>query len=231
MWWCLKLISASSIGVAWTSSCGKRQSERKKEWSDSHSWTNVWSCMWFFRSWIGEKFFKMSKQQKTMTQPIVSSCWSSVPKLTRSRLDGWNAEPDLQVSSKREKCTSFERQSLTWRQKSRIQIWLYENADLCIEGQIIVSADSVEMLFLFLWCWMQGFDEYMNLVLDNAEEYHKKKGTRKPLGKILLKGENITLMQVVDGSTSSAWQGLWTFEISSIGMCMDSLVSVILILG
>lgn len=31
----------------------------------------------------------------------------------------------------------------------------------------------------------QGFDEYMNLVLDDAEEVHIKKNTRKPLGDLL----------------------------------------------
>ena len=36
--------------------------------------------------------------------------------------------------------------------KSRIQVWLYENVNLRIEGVIT------------------GFDEYMNLVLDDAEE-------------------------------------------------------------
>jgi len=60
--------------------------------------------------------------------------------------------------------------------KSRIQIWLYEQNDLRIEGRII------------------GFDEYMNLVLDEAEEVSLKKKTRKVLGRILLKGDNITLM-------------------------------------
>ncbi|GAY48435.1 hypothetical protein CUMW_111640 [Citrus unshiu] len=60
--------------------------------------------------------------------------------------------------------------------KARIQIWLFEQKDLRIEGRII------------------GFDEYMNLVLDDAEEVHIKKNTRKPLGRILLKGDNITLM-------------------------------------
>mmetsp|Transcript_66314 Transcript_66314/g.138231 ORF Transcript_66314/g.138231 Transcript_66314/m.138231 type:complete len:90 (-) Transcript_66314:216-485(-) len=64
--------------------------------------------------------------------------------------------------------------------KSRIQVWLYEQTDLRIEGQII------------------GFDEYMNLVLDNAEELSMKKKTRKALGRILLKGENITLMMATD---------------------------------
>jgi small nuclear ribonucleoprotein E len=41
----------------------------------------------------------------------------------------------------------------------------------------------------------KGFDEFMNLVLDNAEEIHLKTKTRKPIGRILLKGDNITLLQ------------------------------------
>jgi small nuclear ribonucleoprotein E len=61
---------------------------------------------------------------------------------------------------------------------------------------------------------VQGFDEYMNLVLDDAEEISMKKKTVKPLGtqsefaaaltrgrrasyyagRILLKGDNITMM-------------------------------------
>ena len=49
---------------------------------------------------------------------------------------------------------------------------------------------------------LQGFDEYMNLVLDNAEEVNAKKKTRKHIGRVLLKGENITLMQVVGGGNS-----------------------------
>jgi small nuclear ribonucleoprotein E len=61
--------------------------------------------------------------------------------------------------------------------KAKIQIWLYDQADLRIEGRII------------------GFDEYMNLVLDDAEEVSVKRNSRKPLGRILLKGDNITLMQ------------------------------------
>ncbi|CAG8436386.1 2703_t:CDS:2 [Ambispora gerdemannii] len=48
--------------------------------------------------------------------------------------------------------------------KTRVQIWLYEQVDLRIEGQII------------------GFDEFMNLVLDSAEEVNAKKKTRKGLG-------------------------------------------------
>ena len=61
--------------------------------------------------------------------------------------------------------------------KSRIQIWVYEQVNLRVEGEII------------------GFDEYMNLVLDDAEEVHIKKNTRRKIGRILLKGDNITLIQ------------------------------------
>ncbi|KAG2426708.1 hypothetical protein HYH02_014748 [Chlamydomonas schloesseri] len=61
--------------------------------------------------------------------------------------------------------------------KQKVQIWLYDQADLRVEGRII------------------GFDEYMNLVLDEAEEVSMKRKTRKTLGRILLKGDNITLIQ------------------------------------
>jgi small nuclear ribonucleoprotein E len=60
--------------------------------------------------------------------------------------------------------------------KSRVQIWLYEQPDARMEGVVI------------------GFDEYMNLTLDDAEEIDVKRGKRKRLGRILLKGDNITLM-------------------------------------
>ena len=63
--------------------------------------------------------------------------------------------------------------------KARIQIMLYENTDMRIEGRII------------------GFDEYMNLVLDDAEEISRKKESRRALGRILLKGDIITLMMSV----------------------------------
>ena len=37
----------------------------------------------------------------------------------------------------------------------------------------------------------------MNLVLDEADEVSAKRGTRKALGRILLKGDTITLMRPV----------------------------------
>ncbi|TEA24264.1 hypothetical protein DBR06_SOUSAS10910028, partial [Sousa chinensis] len=51
---------------------------------------------------------------------------------------------------------------------SRIQVWLYEQVNMWIEGCII------------------GTDEYMNLVLDDAEEIHSKTKSRKQLGRIML---------------------------------------------
>jgi len=40
-----------------------------------------------------------------------------------------------------------------------------------------------------------GFDEYMNLVLDDdTEEIDLRKRTRRPLGRTLLKGDSITLI-------------------------------------
>ncbi|CAM0140732.1 hypothetical protein VKS41_007998 [Umbelopsis sp. WA50703] len=61
--------------------------------------------------------------------------------------------------------------------KSKVQIWLYDQLDNRIEGRII------------------GFDEFMNLVLDEAVEINNKGQTRKEIGRILLKGDNITLIQ------------------------------------
>ncbi|XP_073748798.1 small nuclear ribonucleoprotein E-like [Callorhinus ursinus] len=63
--------------------------------------------------------------------------------------------------------------------RSRIQVWLYEQVNMRIESCII------------------GFDEYMNLVSDDAEEIHSKTKSRKQLGRIMLKGDNITLLQSV----------------------------------
>jgi small nuclear ribonucleoprotein E len=64
--------------------------------------------------------------------------------------------------------------------RSRVQVWLYENVNLRLEGHIV------------------GFDEYMNLVLDDAEEFHMRTKNRKSLGRLMLKGDNITLIQNVN---------------------------------
>lgn len=43
----------------------------------------------------------------------------------------------------------------------------------------------LQVLLKFFLTYFQGFDEYMNLVLDNAEEISLKKRTRKPLGMLM----------------------------------------------
>ena len=63
------------------------------------------------------------------------------------------------------------------KNKERVEIWLYENTAMKIEGQLI------------------GFDEYMNLVIDDAEEVYVKTQTRKQLSRMLLKGDCITLIK------------------------------------
>ncbi|KDN41437.1 putative small nuclear ribonucleo protein E [Tilletiaria anomala UBC 951] len=63
------------------------------------------------------------------------------------------------------------------QQQSRVSMWLYDNLDTRIEGKI------------------SGFDEFMNVVMSEASEVNIKKGERTELGRILLKGDNITLIQ------------------------------------
>lgn len=63
------------------------------------------------------------------------------------------------------------------RSQSTVQIWLYENNEIRIEGRII------------------GFDEFMNLILEDAVEVSVKRGNRRNLGKILLKGDNLALVR------------------------------------
>ena len=45
----------------------------------------------------------------------------------------------------------------------------------------------------------QGFDEFMNVVIDDAEEVYVKTNTRKKLSKLLLKGDCITLIKRATG--------------------------------
>ena len=56
-----------------------------------------------------------------------------------------------------------------YQNQTRVTVWLFDNVNTRIEGQIV------------------GYDEYMNLVLDQATEVHTKRGTEKQLGRIMLK--------------------------------------------
>ncbi|KAJ9151908.1 hypothetical protein NKR23_g2838 [Pleurostoma richardsiae] len=63
-----------------------------------------------------------------------------------------------------------------------VSVWLFEQLAIRIEGRI------------------RGFDEFMNLVIDDAIEVHQitktnDKESRRPLGRILLKGDNVALIQ------------------------------------
>jgi len=61
--------------------------------------------------------------------------------------------------------------------KARVVVWLHENKRQRMEGTLV------------------GFDEFMNLVLEDAAEVDLKKKTRTPLGKLMLKGDAVTLIQ------------------------------------
>ncbi|KAF4308182.1 hypothetical protein SLS57_000471 [Botryosphaeria dothidea] len=68
--------------------------------------------------------------------------------------------------------------------RATVQIWLFEQVGLRIEGKI------------------RGFDEFMNLVIDDAVEVKlatkEKQEERRSLGQILLKGDNVSLIQSVE---------------------------------
>ncbi|KAK4100308.1 LSM-domain-containing protein [Parathielavia hyrcaniae] len=72
------------------------------------------------------------------------------------------------------------------QQRQTVQIWLYEQLSIRIVGTI------------------RGFDEFMNLVIDDAVEVKQitrtnDTETRRPLGQILLKGDNVSLIQSLSG--------------------------------
>ncbi|PQE15409.1 small nuclear ribonucleo E protein [Rutstroemia sp. NJR-2017a BVV2] len=71
------------------------------------------------------------------------------------------------------------------QQHTPVSVWLYEQLGIRIEGKI------------------RGFDEFMNLVLDDAVEVKLATKTdaekRRPLGQILLKGDNVSLIQDISG--------------------------------
>ncbi|KAI0460977.1 hypothetical protein LJB42_001306 [Komagataella kurtzmanii] len=65
------------------------------------------------------------------------------------------------------------------QQQSTVQIWLYEQNNTRINGII------------------KGFDEFMNVVVDEAIEINLKTQKQRKLGRLLLKGDNITLISTL----------------------------------
>ncbi|RCI11012.1 hypothetical protein L249_5253 [Ophiocordyceps polyrhachis-furcata BCC 54312] len=90
---------------------------------------------------------------------------------------------------------------------SLVRVWLYEQLSIRIEGKIRVRSSPPFSPFHegeADGSRAQGFDEFMNLVIDDAYEVKqdaKKPGgegeERKPLGQILLKGDNVSLIQSI----------------------------------
>ncbi|RMZ90692.1 hypothetical protein DV736_g2065, partial [Chaetothyriales sp. CBS 134916] len=70
------------------------------------------------------------------------------------------------------------------QKRNTVSVWLYENIHTRIEGKI------------------RGFDEFMNLVIDDAVEVQlatrESPEKRRQLGQILLKGDNVSLIQAID---------------------------------
>jgi len=113
------------------------------------------------------------------------------------------------------------------QQRQKVVVWLYDNIEMRIEGKIIATfarptrrtchirafSRSFRALFptlpllphccnrsrlLTLCSLLQGFDEFMNLVIDDAAEvFVKDAKPRREIGRILLKGDNITLIQQI----------------------------------
>ncbi|RLP65716.1 hypothetical protein L150_04491 [Candida albicans Ca529L] len=85
------------------------------------------------------------------------------------------------MSSKQTKQTDLPPINLIFKflqQQSVVTIWLYEQTQSRIQGKI------------------RGFDEFMNIVIDDAVELSN--GKKFELGRILLKGDNITLISSLD---------------------------------
>ncbi|KAK3324639.1 small nuclear ribonucleoprotein E-like protein [Cercophora scortea] len=73
------------------------------------------------------------------------------------------------------------------QQHTPVQIWLYEQLSIRITGTI------------------RGFDEFMNLVIDDAVEIKQisktnDTETKRHLGQILLKGDNVSLIQSISST-------------------------------
>jgi small nuclear ribonucleoprotein E len=59
-------------------------------------------------------------------------------------------------------------------------VWLFESNETRFEG------------------FIAGFDEYMNLVIDDCVEINTKKNISNLIGRIMLKGDNISLIRPIE---------------------------------
>merc|ERR1712226_979436 len=61
--------------------------------------------------------------------------------------------------------------------KEKVELWLFNDKHVRLHGVI------------------RGFDEHMNIVIDNVLEINFKKDTKQDLGMILLKGDCVSLIR------------------------------------
>ncbi len=67
------------------------------------------------------------------------------------------------------------------QQQSKVTVWLYEQVNIRLTGVL------------------KGFDEFMNIVLDDTVEITIGNAAKqRKLGRVLLKGDNITLISCED---------------------------------
>lgn len=66
--------------------------------------------------------------------------------------------------------------------RARVVVWIRDNVNKRFEGNLI------------------GFDEWLNLVLDDTVEMNIRSNVRRNIGRILLRGETVTLVSLHDQS-------------------------------
>lgn len=69
---------------------------------------------------------------------------------------------------------------LLLERKAKVQVWLAEDTDTTLYGTL------------------SGFDEFMNVVLVDAEQRQNSSGTSRVLGKLMLKGDCISMISHAD---------------------------------
>ena len=65
------------------------------------------------------------------------------------------------------------------KERQKVRVWLIHDNRTRIEGVLV------------------GYDEFMNLILDEANEIQCKTGAATPIGKIILRGDTVGLIHAV----------------------------------
>jgi hypothetical protein len=140
----------------------------------------------------------MSRVQKVMTQPV--NVIFSMLRSVRARRE-WSTVLGSRSSAPPTPRLLRHARSLLAAQKQRVSIWLFEQPSLRLEGRIAVRAgrhrggptgaaccagDSMDgrsvarddLRVLAVRPPTQGFDEYMNIVLDDAEEVREGRAVK-----------------------------------------------------